>query len=72
MSRRAERYALLRICEPTPLTPEMVRKMLDMVPEYADIVKMSVEEEPESVPKRRVAIYYTTTIPWNKEKHNEH
>nr|DAQ59560.1 MAG TPA: hypothetical protein [Caudoviricetes sp.] len=72
MSRRAEKYALLRICESTPLTPEMVRKMLDTVPEYADIVKMSVEEESESVPKRRVAIYYTTTMPWNKEKHNEH
>nr|DAO25785.1 MAG TPA: hypothetical protein [Caudoviricetes sp.] len=66
MSRRAERYALLRICEPTPLTPEMVRKMLDMIPEYADIVKMAVEEESESVPKRRVAIYYTTTMSWNK------
>jgi hypothetical protein len=66
MNRRAEKYALLRICEPTPLTPEMVRKMLDTIPEYADIVKMTVEEESESVPKRRVAIYYTTTIPWNK------
>jgi hypothetical protein len=50
----------------------MVRKMLDTIPEYADIVKMAVEEESGPVPKRRVAIYYTTTMPWNKEKHNEH
>lgn len=66
MNRRAERYALLRICEPTPLTPEMIRKMLDTIPECADIVKMVVEEETEPVPKRRIAIYYTTTMPWNK------
>lgn len=32
MNRRAERYALLRICEPASLTPEMVRKMLDTIP----------------------------------------
>lgn len=63
MNRRATNYALLRICEPSPLTPEMVRKMLDTIPEYADIVKMDVEEEPGTVPKRRIAIYYTTTMP---------
>lgn len=72
MNRRAERYALLRICEPTPLTPETVRKMLDTIPEYADIVKIVVEEESESVPERRIAIYYTTTMPWDKGEHNEH
>lgn len=68
MNCRAERYALLRICEPAPLTPEMVRKMLDTIPKYADIVKMAVEEESGSIPKRRVAIYYTTTMPWNKRE----
>lgn len=72
MNRRAERYALLRICEPSLLTPEMVRKMLDTIPEYADIVEMAVEEESESVSERRVAIYYTTTMPWDKGEHNEH
>lgn len=46
--------------------------MLDTIPEYADIVKIVVEEESESVPERRIAIYYTTTMPWDKGEHNEH
>lgn len=62
--RRANAYALLKVDNETPLTPEMVRRMLDAIPSYADICEMRIDDEPGAIPKRRAAIYYTTTMPW--------
>lgn len=62
--RRADRYTLLRIGDPQPLTPDVVRRMLDEIPENADIIEMSVSEERGLIDSRLVAIYYTTTMPW--------
>ena len=32
--RRADRYTLLRVGDPNPLTPNIVRRMLDEIPDY--------------------------------------
>jgi hypothetical protein len=38
----------------------MVRKMLDEIPSFSDIVEMTVSENTEPFATRRVAIYYRT------------
>lgn len=48
--RRANRYVLLRVDHETPLTP--------------DIVEMRVGDIDALFASRRVAIYYTTSMPW--------
>ena len=62
--RRADRYTLLRIGDPQPLTPNIVRRMLDEIPDLSDIIEMSVSKERGLIDSRLVAIYYTTTMPW--------
>lgn len=62
--RRADRYVLLRVDHETPLTPDLVRMMLDKIPENVDIVEMRVGDIDALFGSRRVAIYYTTSMPW--------
>lgn len=64
IDREPDMYATLRLTADMPILPEVVKKMLDEIPAYADIVKMSITTEGGPVPTRRVAIYYTTVMPW--------
>lgn len=61
--RRANAYALLKVDNETPLTPDIVRMMLDKIPPHVDIVEMCVGYPNVLLGSRRVAIYYTTSTP---------
>lgn len=61
--RRANAYALLKVDNETPLTPAIVRMMLDKIPPHADIVEMCVGYPNELFGSRYVAIYYTASTP---------
>ena len=61
--RRANAYALLKVDNETPLTPDIVRMMLDKIPPHVDIVEMCVGYPNVLLGSRRVAIYYTTSMP---------
>lgn len=66
-SRKPDMYAALRLTADRPILPEVVKKMLDKLPTYADIVEMSITEEDGLIPTRRVTIYYTTVMPWEAQ-----
>ncbi len=54
--RRANAYALLKVDNETPLTPDTVRRMLDKIPPHANIVEMCVGYPNELLGSRRVAM----------------
>ena len=62
--RRADRYVTLRVDHETPLAPDLVRMMLDKIPENADIVEMRVGDIDALFASRHVDIFYTTSMPW--------
>ncbi len=62
--RRPTAYVTFTVADQTPLTPDVVRRMLDEIPGHSDIVEMSVSENDEPFATRRAAIYYTTSMPW--------
>lgn len=64
IDRKPDMYATLRLTDDMPIFPEVVKKMLDKIPAYADIVEMSITTEAGPVPTRRVGIYYNTKMPW--------
>nr|DAE82755.1 MAG TPA: hypothetical protein [Caudoviricetes sp.] len=64
IDRKPDMYATLRLTADMPILPEVVKKMLDEIPAYADIVEMSITTEDGPVPIRRVGIYYSTKMPW--------
>lgn len=61
--------ATLRLTADRPILPEVVKKMLDEIPAYADITEMSITTDDVPVPTRRIAIYYTTSMPWDEQSH---
>lgn len=65
--RRANAYALLKVDNEIPLTPDIVRTMLDKIPPHSDIVEMCVDYSNNLIGSRRVAIYYTTSMPWEDQ-----
>lgn len=65
-TRKPDMLATLRLTADRPILPEVVKKMLDRLPTYADITKMSITTDDGPVPTRRVAIHYTTSMPWEK------
>lgn len=66
-TRKPDMLATLRLTDDMPVLPEVVKKMLDEIPAYSDIVEMSITTEGGPIPTRRVAIYYTTVMPWEAQ-----
>lgn len=62
--RRPIAYVTFTVADETPLTPDVVRRMLDEIPGYSDIVEMRITTDDGAIPTRRAAIYYTTSMPW--------
>lgn len=62
--RKPTMYVTFTLTDDKPILPETVQRMLDEMPIYSDIVEMSITTEGGPVPTRRVAIYYTTVMPW--------
>ena len=67
-SRKPDMYATLRLTADRPILPEVVKRMLDEMPVYSDITEMRITEEDEPIPTRRIAIYYTTVMPWEDQQ----
>lgn len=65
--RRPIAYVTFTIADQTPLTPDVVRRMLNKIPGFSDIVEMSVSDIQEPIGVRRAAIYYTTSMPWEDQ-----
>lgn len=68
-TRKPDMLATLRLTDDMPVLPEVVKKMLDKLPTYADITEMSITTYDGPVPTRRVAIHYTTSMPWEEQSH---
>lgn len=64
-NRKPDRYVTLSFTDDVPLLPATVKKMLDEIPTFSDIVEMSITADPGGpFPTRHVAIYYSTSMPW--------
>ncbi len=57
-------YVALTLTDDKPILPETVKHILDQMPTFSDIVEMRITENDGRIPTRRVAIYYTTVMPW--------
>ena len=68
-SRKPDMYAMLRLTDDMPVLPKVVKKMLDDIPAYADITEMSITTDDGPIPTRRIAIHYTTSMPYDKQSH---
>lgn len=64
ITRKPDKYASIIIAEDDPILPETVRKILDGMPAFSDIVEMRVTTNDSVIPTRRVDIFYTTSMPW--------
>lgn len=62
--RKPTMYVTFTLTDDRPILPEVIQRMLDEMPVYSDIVKMRITEDDGPIPTRRVAIYYTTVMPW--------
>lgn len=65
--RKPTMYVTFRLTDDKPILPETVQRMLDEMPVYSDIVEMRITEDDGPIPTRRVAIYYTTVMPWEDQ-----
>lgn len=63
-SRKPTAYVTFTLTDDKPIQPEVIQRMLDEMPVYSDIVEMRITEDDGPIPTRRVAIYYTTVMPW--------
>ena len=64
-SRKPDKYVTLGLTDDVPILPATVKKMLDEIPPLSDIVEMSIAADPGGpFPTRHVAIYYSTSMPW--------
>ena len=62
--READHYAAFTLPEDDPILPDTVKKILDQMPAFSDIVEMRVTSNDGPIPTRCIAIYYTTQMPW--------
>ena len=62
--RKPDKYTSITITEDNPILPETVRKILDGMHSFSDIVEMHVTTNDGPIPTRRVDIFYTTSMPW--------
>lgn len=60
-------YVTFTLTDDEPILPEIVQRMLDEIPLYSDIVKMSITEDDGPIPTRRIDIFYTTSMPWEAQ-----
>lgn len=65
INRKPDKYTSITIAEDDPILPETVRKLLDGMPSFSDIVEMRVTTDDGPIPTRRVDIFYTTSMPWD-------
>lgn len=65
--RKPTMYATFTLTDDKPILPEVIQRMLEEMPIYSDIVEMRITERDGPIPKRRVAIYYTTVMPWEAQ-----
>lgn len=56
-------YVALTITDDDPILPGTVKKLLDGMPAFSDIVEMRITSNDGPIPTRSVAIYYTTHMP---------
>lgn len=66
-SRKPQNVMTLSLTADKPILPETVKRMLDKMPFYSDIVEMRVVTNAGPIPTRRVDIYYTTVMPWEDQ-----
>ena len=66
-NRKPDKYASITITDDMPILPETVRKILDGMPSFSDIVEMRVTTNAGPIPTRRVDIFYTTSMPWEAQ-----
>lgn len=64
INRKPDKYASIIITDDMPILPETVRKLLDGMPSFSDIVEMRIATGVGTIPTRRVDIYYTEKMPW--------
>lgn len=61
---KPDKYTSLILTEDDPILPDTVKKILDGMPSFSDIVEMRITTNDGSIPTRRIDIYYTTSMPW--------
>lgn len=66
-SRKPHNVMTLRLTDDKPILPSTVKEMLDKIPFYSDIVEMHITSNGGPIPTRRVDIFYTTSMPWEKQ-----
>ena len=47
--------------------PDTVKRILDQMPTFSDIVEIRITSNDGPIPTRRIAIYYTTQMPWEEQ-----
>lgn len=65
--RQPTAYVTFTLTDDRPISPEVIQQMLDELPIYSDIGEMRITEDNGPIPKRQVAIYYTTVMPWEAQ-----
>ena len=65
--RKPTMYVSFTLTDDKPFLPEIVKRMLDEMPVYSDIVEMRVTSNDGPIPTRRVDIFYTTVMPWEDQ-----
>lgn len=66
-SRKPDKYTSITITDDMPIFPETVRKLLDGMPSFSDIVEIRITTDDGPIPNRRVDIYYTEKMPWEAQ-----
>ncbi len=64
ITRKPDKYTSITVTEDNPILPETVRKILDGMPSFSDIVEIRVTTNDGPIPTRSVDIYYTEKMPW--------
>ena len=64
INRKPQNVMTLSLTADKPILPATVKTMLDKIPFYSDIVEMRITENDGPIATRRIAIYYTTVMPW--------
>lgn len=67
ITRKPDKYASITLTDDKPILPETVRKILDAMPSFSDIIEMRVTTNDGPIPTRSVGIYYTTVMPWEAQ-----
>lgn len=65
--RDPDAYTSITITEDNPILPDTVKKLLDGMPAFSDIVEMRITTNDGPIPTRSAAIYYTTHMPWEDQ-----